>query len=190
MPSFAPSNPATRLTPSLLFCALLGLAGCGTDVARNFGFTRDTPDEFQVTTRAPLSMPPAYMLAPPQPGASRPQEAALRASAATLAPQVALQPAAGTSSGQQALLAAAGPPAPAGIRNTVDALAAIDSPAPGFTDKLMFWMKPAEPGITVDANAEAQRLRENAALGQTNQDSETIIVKSRRKSVFGSFFGF
>ena len=34
------------------------LAGCGADTARSFGLTRDAPDEFQVTTRAPLSMPP------------------------------------------------------------------------------------------------------------------------------------
>ena len=38
---------------------LLAAAGCGGDASRTFGFTRDAPDEFQVTTRAPLSMPPA-----------------------------------------------------------------------------------------------------------------------------------
>jgi len=182
MRSFAP-----KTTPGLLLCTLLGLAGCGgtTDIARNFGFVRDAPDEFQVTTRAPLSMPPAYMLAPPQPGAVRPQEASTRAGIATLSPQAALQPAPGTSAGQQALLNAAGPPAPADIRNTVNALAMADNPEPGMTDKLMFWMLPKEPGVTVDSTAEAQRLRENAALGQGNQSSETVIIKPKRRTIFG-----
>lgn len=181
MPSFAP-----KTTSGLLFCTLLGLAGCGGgDIARNFGFVRDAPDEFQVTTRAPLSMPPAYMLAPPQPGAVRPQEASTRAGISTLSPQAALLPAAGTSAGQQALLNAAGPPAPANIRTTVNALAMADSPEPGMTDKLMFWMLPKEPGVTVDSSAEAQRLRENAALGQGNQDSETVIIKPKRRTIFG-----
>ncbi len=181
MPSIAP-----KITSGLLLCTLLGLAGCGsTDVARNFGFVRDAPDEFQVTTRAPLAMPPAYMLAPPQPGASRPQEVAVRAGASTLVPQAALQAPAGASAGQQALLAAAGPPAPANIRNTVNALAVADSPEPGMTDKLMFWLLPKEPGVIVDPVAEAKRLRENAALGQGNQDSETTIIKPKRRTIFG-----
>jgi hypothetical protein len=40
----------------LVFAAML-LAGCGQVTARTLGLTRDAPDEFQVTTRAPLSMP-------------------------------------------------------------------------------------------------------------------------------------
>src|SRR3954467_9125253 len=53
----------------------LGLAACsGDELTRTFGLTRDAPDEFQVTTRAPLSMPPDFTLRPPSPGARRPQE--------------------------------------------------------------------------------------------------------------------
>ncbi|RYE94373.1 MAG: DUF3035 domain-containing protein [Oxalobacteraceae bacterium] len=54
---------------------VLGLGACsGDELTRTFGLTRDAPDEFQVTTRAPLSMPPDFSLRPPRPGASRPQE--------------------------------------------------------------------------------------------------------------------
>ena len=54
--------------------ALAGLSGCG---KRSSGgiFGRGGPDEFQVARRAPLVIPPDYALAPPKPGAPRPQEA-------------------------------------------------------------------------------------------------------------------
>src|ERR671917_1983497 len=73
---------------------LLFVAGCGGDTARTFGFTRDAPDEFQVTTRAPLSMPPALGELPvPRPGADRPQELSSRQAAeAALVPGAALGP--------------------------------------------------------------------------------------------------
>src|SRR5919107_5327952 len=93
---------------------LLAAAGCGNDTARTFGFTRDAPDEFQVTTRAPLSLPPSLGELPvPRPGAVRPQELSPRAAAeSTLSPSAAL--ASGTparpSSAEAALLSQAGRP--------------------------------------------------------------------------------
>src|SRR5918997_4152104 len=96
--------------------ALLLVAGCGGDTARTFGFTRDAPDEFQVTTRAPLSMPPALGDLPvPRPGADRPQEMSTRQAAeAALVPGVAIgQPGARAAApgprtaGEQALLSQA-----------------------------------------------------------------------------------
>lgn len=175
----------SRVAP-LLFCALFALTGCGGGLARTFGLERAPPDEFLVTPRAPLSMPPNYMLQPPQPGAPRPQEQSSAANAESiLAPQTAFAAPAGMSPGQQALVNAAGPPAPAGIRQTVNAQAAAENPSPGWTDKLLFWQLPKEPGITVDAPKEAERLRENAALGQSNEDGTTPIILPRRKTIFG-----
>lgn len=182
--------PQLPLRAALLLAALPGLAGCGnTDVMRTFGLSRDMPDEFVVTTRAPLSMPPNYMLQPPQPGAPRPQEQGRTTAEAALVPQAALAgPVSGaTSAGQQALVSQAGPPAPADIRTKVNALAAIDAPQPGLTERLMFWSTPAQPGITVNAAQEAQRLRENAALGRGVDEGETAIIRPKRKSVIGDF---
>lgn len=51
----------------------LALSGCG-NMRDTLGLGKNTPDEFAVVTRAPLSMPPTYELRPPQPGAPRPQE--------------------------------------------------------------------------------------------------------------------
>lgn len=161
-------------------CAVLGLAGCGSDLSRTFGLTRDAPDEFMVTTRAPLSMPPDYSLRPPEPGAPRPQELSpRRAAEADLAPQTALSSAntASETSGEQALLQAAGPPAPADIRQKVNAEAAQDSSGISLTDRLMFWKKTPTPGVAIDPQKEAERLRTDAALGQSPDRGPTPIIQ-------------
>ena len=173
----------------LLLAAGLGVAGCsGEDLSRQIGIMRDVPDEFQVTTRAPLSMPPDFTLRPPSPGAARPQELTAPQSAeAALAPQTAIgaadsqqlvgRPAGGSSPGQQALIGALGKPAPADIREKLQHDAAIDSPGPGITDQLMFWRKTPQPGVVVDPQKEQQRLRENAALGRKVDVGDTPIIQ-------------
>lgn len=57
---------------NVIALALVGLtlAGCG-----GGGLNRTRPDEFAVARRAPLVVPPDFALAPPAPGAPRPQEA-------------------------------------------------------------------------------------------------------------------
>ena len=164
--------------------ALLCLAGCGGDVERTFGLTREAPDEFTVTTRAPLSMPPDYALSPPRPGASRPQElSAQQAAEASLAPGAALAaPAGPDSAGQQALVQQAGPAAPANIRDQVNAEAASDVPHQGLTSKLLFWKSTPEAGTPLDPAAESQRLRENAALGQAPTVGQTPIIQDQKPS--------
>jgi hypothetical protein len=183
-----------RLGGAAALALVLSLAACGGEVARQFGIARDAPDEFTVTTRAPLSMPPDMnALPPPQPGASRPQEqTSPQAAEAALAPQTALAPAAagtaGLSPGQQALLQASGPPAPADIRAKVDEESALDQPGQSVTDWLMFWRQPDQPGVLVDPQKEAQRLRENAALGQSPQLGDTPIIQRKSKSLLGDIF--
>ena len=68
------------------------------ELSRTFGLTRDAPDEYTVTTRAPLSMPPDYNLRPPRPGSPRPQEQSERQQAQeALVPALALGAPQGTS---------------------------------------------------------------------------------------------
>ncbi len=168
---------------TLLLAAIvpLVLAGCsGNEVSRTFGLAPSSPNEFEVTTQAPLSMPPNYLLRPPEPGAPRPQTLSeARQAEATLVPQAALQGGNGApmSAGQQALLQAAGPPVSAGVRNQVDAAAAKRAENGGFLDKVMFWKKPAAPGTLVDPQREAKRLRENAALGESPLNGDTPIIQ-------------
>jgi len=182
------------MTTSLRAAALAGLLGLGAcsgdELTRTFGLSRDPPDEFQVTTRAPLSMPPDYTLRPPRPGASRPQELTQRqqAEAALVPDTVTAGPNAGSTPGQQALVAAAGRPAPADIRNRVDQDAAIETQSRSFTDRLMFWKSTPAPGTVVDPSREAQRLRQNAALGQPNDIGDTPIIQRKREGWFSSLF--
>ena len=151
------------------------LAGCGGDTARSLGFTRDPPDEFQVTTRAPLSVPPRMTdLPPPTPGAPRPQE--LARSPATILGGSAPATVAAPSSAERALLAQAGGPVTGDVRRAVDAESLrLDRPERSVVDRLMFWREPPPPGIAVDSTREAQRLRENAALGRETTEGTTPI---------------
>jgi hypothetical protein len=178
---------ARAVAPRFAALAALSLLGaCGADTARNFGFTRDPPDEFQVTTRAPLSMPPSLNDLPvPRPGAVRPQEVSQRQAAeAALAPSGVLagsRPGGRPSSGESALLTQAGPSASDDIRRRVDEESLrLDRTDRGLVDRLMFWREPDPPGTPVDANRESRRLRENAALGRDPTDGETPVVQPTR----------
>ena len=170
---------------------LLVLAGCsGDDLTRTFGLSRDAPNEFVVTTQAPLSMPPDFSLRPPEPGASRPGvQSDRRQAEAALVPQVELggTPAA-VSPGQQALIADAGPSAPADIRSRVDAEALRDRPSQGLIDSLMFWKSAPPPGVLVDPKKETMRLQQNAALGQNPQVGQTPIIQRQPTSLLGNIF--
>ena len=55
-------------------------------------------------------------------------------------------------------------------------------------DKLMFWRKPPPPGIVVDPEKEAQRLRENAALGQSQETGDTPIVQPKKRALLEGIF--
>ena len=182
------THPVLRLAVA---AALVGLAGCGDNLSRTFGFARDAPDEFTVTTRAPLSMPPTYDLRPPRPGAVRPQELTeLQQAQATLAPETALAPSqpGAASPGQSTLIAASGGPAPRGIRNRVDSEAQLDSPGRSFTDRLMFWKDSPPPGTLVDPARESARLRQNAALGQSAAAGDTPIIQKPKTGFFDGIF--
>jgi len=183
-------NGTTRAAVAAAVVLLLA-AGCGGDTARTFGFTRDAPDEFQVTTRAPLSMPPALGDLPvPRPGADRPQEMSSRQAAeAALVPGVAIgQPGARAApgpgprtAGEQALLSQAGRAPGSDIRRRVDEESLrLDQPDRTLADRLIFWQQPEQPGVALDARRESQRLRENAALGREATDGETPVIQRSR----------
>ena len=152
---------------------LAALPGCAGDMSEALGTARVAPDEFSVTTRAPLAMPPDESLPKPRPGAPRPQEQSEREQALeAIAPDVALRgDGGGSSAGQAALLgtvaAAAARPAPAGeIRGGV-----------GVAGELAFW-RGRSSDLLVDADAENRRLREAAASGEAPTAGATRATAS------------
>src|ERR1700734_61030 len=183
---------ATRLIAPA--CIAVLLSGCGDiNLTRTFGLTRDTPDEFTVAARAPLSMPPDYPLRPPQPGAARPQDQSDRVQAeSALVPEAILGGGSrvGMTPGQQALVRDAGGPAPADIRQRVDQEARLDTSDDSFVDKVLYWRKSDATKAVVDANAEAARLKANAALGQSPVTGDTPVIQERKKGWFQDLFGW
>lgn len=138
-----------------------GLAACSSaNVARTLGLERNSPDEFTVTTRAPLAMPNDYTLSRPVPGAARPQEQTTdQAAAADLAPALALNTRVGTDTpGQDALVALAGPAAPADIRAQLEKRDKRLNSNGGVVNTLKFWKSTPPAGQVLDPRREAARL--------------------------------
>ncbi len=198
----------SRLSKPVLLAAMAvalpALAGGCSSVKEQLGLTKQSPDEFRVVSRAPLSMPPDYNLRPPTPGAPRPQEGTTRDQAAAAVfgyPGAGLQPdqippigegeaESAQSSGESALLQSAG----AGgvdpnIRQLVDSETAEDeADSKTLADTLVFWRDPEPYGDVVDPAAEQKRLQENVALGKPVTEGETpVIVRKQRGMLEGIF---
>ena len=163
------------------------------------GADKAPPDEFRVVTRAPLSLPPDYGLVAPRPGAPRPQETDVRQTArqivvdrdgSRIQQQKETAMLQGRDPGEAALLRRAGvTDADPNIRATVNRESAKLAEADNtFVNSLMFWKSKEEPGVLVDPAKEAQRLRENSALGRpaTTGDTPTISRKGEGGGIFGS----
>jgi len=172
----------------------LALSGCS-EAKRALGYEKAPPDEFQVVQRAPLAMPPDFSLRPPAPGAVRPQEGTTRDQArASLTGTRQATPisAIGRDSGDIALLKRAGAEQiQPGIRELVNKESqALADAGRTFTDKLVFWRK-AETigsGEQLDAEKEAQRLRENQALGRAVTEGETPRIERKKKGMLEGIF--
>lgn len=185
-------SPSSIGRAALLLGAVCALQACGNEaVTRTLGLTRDAPDEFRVTTRAPLSMPAEFDLPPPRPGASRPQELTERQQAEqALVPALALENASNPAPtpGQEALVAAAGPQAPPDIRAQVEIDGTRDADQRSFVQRMLFWQTQPDRSVVVDPAREAQRLRGNAALGTDTRSGNTAVEQPRPRSFIDSIF--
>lgn len=199
-----------RRTSILIAALAVGLplvtGGCS-NVRETLGLSKQSPDEFKVVSRAPLSMPPDYNLRPPTPGAPRPQEGTPRDQAQQAVFQYSENGAGGLpadaippigegeadsaqSSGESALLQSAGASGvDPNIRRLVDGETAEDeADSRTLADTLTFWREPEPYGDVVDPAAEQKRLQENAALGKPVTEGETpTIVRKKRGMLEGIF---
>ncbi|HEY1721372.1 MAG TPA: DUF3035 domain-containing protein [Magnetospirillaceae bacterium] len=181
--------------------ALPFLTGCGEDTKRELGWEKTPPDEFEVTTRAPLSQPPDYDLRPPAPGAARPQEAATDRAKKVLISSVGGSTANdkassgnsaldGLSAGEGALIKKAGAEnATSAIRKQVDEeTTALVEEGNSFTDDILFWQKKPEPGEIIDPVKEQQRLEVNASLGKSATDGDSPQITRRQRGWLEGIF--
>lgn len=152
---------------AVLLSLPLVLVGCSTETKKRLGLGRQSPDEFSVVERAPLSVPPNFNLRPPAPGAARPQEQTPKQTAQNLvlrsvssAPSAVDVAKPNVTSGQAALLQQAGAPqADANIRAKLAAEVGQDDKGPPQTVAEKVGLKaPAEPGKALDPVAEKAKL--------------------------------
>ncbi|MBK1668120.1 hypothetical protein CKO28_08735 [Rhodovibrio sodomensis] len=204
-----------RLGLCLLLAAPM-LAGCSDAWRTTLGLKQTAPNEFKVAEREPLAMPPSLNELPaPQPGAERPQATSprMRARQALFAPagsgpQAATSTAAdpmgrvggglsdgasgdsrsNLSDGEQRLLARANADAaPDDIRRIVAREAEQRAEAQrSLLDDYIFWREPELPGVVVDADAEARRLRDNQAQGQPLTEGEVPIEQREDRGLLGN----
>ncbi len=177
---------------------ILALSACQ-GVREQFGLTKQSPDEFRVVSRAPLSLPPDFTLRPPEPGIARPQEGTTTQQARSAVfrlEQPKTQPlnervnTDGRTLGELSLLKAAGADkVDPGIRRAIDLeTQQLNSESEDFIEALVFWRDKEIPGRVVDATAEAKRLRENAAFGKAVTAGETPTIERKRKALLEGLF--
>jgi hypothetical protein len=179
--------------------AFLGIAvtltGCGNSFRESLGLTRTPPDEFQVISHAPLSMPPDIALQPPAPGAPRPQELSTHATAQSIVMGQTTTPAATTdlsdrSPGEAQLLATLGATDPdPNIRQTVEEETASQvARNRSVISRLNFWSVDEPYGTIVDPAAENRRIQQNIEQGKPITEGDTPIIIKRKKGMLEGIF--
>lgn len=182
----------------LIAVSVLLLGACE-GIKQDFGFGKSSPDEFRVVSRAPLSLPPDFSLRPPRPGIARPQEgtatqqarsAVFRATDGQPRSLDEVIPEDGRSRGERALLMAAGADnVEPNIRQLLNSETnEINENDQDFIDNLVFWREQEIPGVVVDAEAEAKRIRENAALGRSVSTGQTPTIERKKKALLEGLF--
>jgi len=188
-----------RATSLMLCCGMaLLLAGCGDNVRRTLGLNKQSPDEFRVVSRAPLTVPPSFALRPPAPGAQRPQEASATERARQAVFRVEERersleqapPDDSRSLGERSLLLQAGVDRnDPNIRQEVERESRqINEESRSFADRLIFWKDPEPEYEEIDASAEARRLRGTDAMGERPTGENVPVVERRQRSLFERLF--
>ncbi|HET7085194.1 MAG TPA: DUF3035 domain-containing protein [Rhizomicrobium sp.] len=158
--------------PALALCLCTSLlSGCDS-LRRAAGLVKKSPDEFAVTTKAPLVIPPDFNLRPPLPGAppSNTRDPATNAEMALFAntdPQAVASGMTGNfTPGEKMLLANAkaqtSDPA-IRARLNADQRAAVQNADRSFTDRILGSPATADTGKPINADAEIAKGRKTTA---------------------------
>ena len=172
----------------IVLCVTISLLVVGCNALRG---SNGGPDEFSVVTRAPLSLPPDFGIRPPRVGAERPYETRPRDDARKRLLENSdnrfnrnlgsRKPSKNRfTNGETSLLKRADalnvdPKIRAIIERESGRLTEDDS----LVERLVFWRKKLPPRAIVEPNKEAERLRDNSALGNPPTTGTTPIIEKR-----------
>jgi hypothetical protein len=171
--------------------AALALGGCS-NIKNKLGFGKNSPDEFAVATRAPLTVPPDFRLRPPTPGVQGSQQDTAQDRA-----RLALTEAGANdvsdgvrSAGETAILAQARTDeADTDIRRILEEENAILFDENGtLLSRIMFWREKEPPGTVIEPTEESQRIQEASALGLPPGAGESAIIERREKGLLEGIF--
>ncbi|MEM7046419.1 MAG: DUF3035 domain-containing protein [Pseudomonadota bacterium] len=175
----------------LIALIAFGLAGCTS--SNQIGFTRQTPDEFAVTTRKPLELPPDFTLVPPS--------AALPSEDGRPSIRQILQDDDGGEDLQGAVFITDEDSADAlflvelgvdqvlpDIRQTVNRESTeLTLDRENFVDQIVFWQDTPE-GDALDAAGEAQRIRQALDQDAPLTTGTSPIIRWRRQAPLEGLF--
>lgn len=176
-------NRKLKIAGCFLLCGLL-LSACSS-VKRELGVGRNSPDEFLVVKRAPLTLPPEYTL-------RAPGEAGAVTSGAEIAGRTKETVLGKTSAGEavfgapeETFLAKLGAsPAHNDVRRRIDeenGLITLENQA--LVEKLIFWNdeeKPVKtPSSIVDPAKEAERLKKNREEGKPLNEGDVPVIEKK-----------
>ncbi|MDF3023548.1 MAG: hypothetical protein K0R10_909 [Alphaproteobacteria bacterium] len=174
-----------RKSSLILAVALAATLGACSDVKKQIGMGRASPDEFMVVKRAPLTMPPDYDLRAPSPDSLPPaSEASNQAKAALMGDNTVT---AQKGSAEDALLQKMGAEnADPSVRTAINREnGVIELENRKLVDKLIFWSdKPGEaPSSVVDAKQEKQRLENNEATGKPVNEGQVPVIEKKQSTM-------
>ena len=181
---------ANRLSLPRLSAVLLAatiLSGC-TDVKRQLGVGRNSPDEFAVVKRAPLTLPPEYSLRPPSGDILPPASEVTQQARSVLMGSAAAKAEGGTA--EQSFLARTGAvQADPDIRTAINrdnGYIALQSRT--VADKLIFWNEnegdlSKAPSSIVDAEAEVERLKKNREEGKPANAGDVPVIEKKKSTL-------
>lgn len=177
-----------RFVTAAVLTLAIGLGGCGS-VKNTFGFGRNSPDEFTVVKRAPLSLPPSYSLRPPQPGATGPaaQSTTNVARTAVFGAAPSSETPSEKSDGEYGFLQTLGADrANPEIRDILDNDAGyVRLNDKSVAEKLIFWHEDTATAdeTLVDAPAEAARIQANQTQGRPLNEGDVPTIEKKQSTI-------
>ena len=173
-----------------VFAIILPILLIGCSSARDIvGLSKQSPDEFEVVTRPPLSLPPDYGLRIPIPNISKTQDKSVRGRADELII------ARGSFSPRQKLLGRDGlgtiSPAEDAILGRAQARSSDDSIRAKLSsdnktisgtdkkliDKIIFWQGAEKPGAILDPEKESKRINDLKSDGKTIANGDVPVIE-------------